>query len=143
MKTAVVMLIIIAVGLLVASSNAQDPLIAQELTQRKPQKENVSVAITTVAVRESVHTRSDALLLWNRNQRSLPIGHAVKACIKTGSGAIFGGGVMSCTLNISLPLGEAVSLRGRAQPRSLHARDHRRHRRVRRSLRALVRPARR
>lgn len=83
-------------GLLVQSGSAQ-------------QKENVSVAVTTVAVKETEHTRTDVLLLWNRNQRSTPIGHGIKACIKGGTGGILGGGIMSCTLNIILPLGKISS----------------------------------
>jgi hypothetical protein len=69
----------------------------------------VSVAVTTAAVRESRFTRTDALLLWNRNQRTTPIGHAIKACLKTGGGAIFGKGVMTCTLVVSLPLGKVTA----------------------------------
>jgi hypothetical protein len=69
----------------------------------------VAVAVTTAAVRETNATRTDALLLWNRNERTLPIGHAVKACIKSGTGAIFGDGLMTCTLVVELPLGKVTA----------------------------------
>lgn len=107
MKLAVVFIIILG-GLVIAAGQAQVPLDAQSAVQPKP-KEQVSIAVTTVAVRESSNTRSDALLLWNRNQRSLPIGHAIKACIKAGGGGIFGRGVMSCTISLYFPLGKVVA----------------------------------
>lgn len=74
-----------------------------------PTAKAVSVAMTVAVVRDGLETRSDTLLLWNRNERSRPIGHAIKSCIKTGSGGILGGGVMSCVLVIVLPLGKVVA----------------------------------
>lgn len=69
----------------------------------------VSIAVTTALVRDGLETRSDTLLLWNRNERDRPIGHAIKSCIKVGSGGILGNGVMTCTLLLSLPLGKVVA----------------------------------
>lgn len=84
------------------ASRIQEPA---QSTAPKP----VSVAVTTIAVRETSHTRTDVLLLWNRNERTTPIGHAIKACIKAGSGDILGGGLMSCSLTLSLPLGKLTA----------------------------------
>jgi hypothetical protein len=95
MKAAAV-IIVIALLLVVGASAQDGPGV-------------VSVAVTTAAVRETPTTRTDALLLWNRNQRTLPIGHAIKACIKSGSGAIFAGGLMTCTLVVELPLGKVTA----------------------------------
>ena len=66
----------------------------------------VSVAVTAIGVEESRDMRTDLLLLWNRNVRSRPIGHGLKACIKTRQGDLRGGGLMSCTLTLSLPRGK-------------------------------------
>ena len=66
----------------------------------------VSIAITAIGVEESRDMRTDLLLLWNRNVRSSPIGHGLKACIKTRQGDLRGGGLMSCTLTLSLPKGK-------------------------------------
>lgn len=75
--------------------------------QRAPDR--VSVSVTTADVRESTSKRTDVLLLWNLNVRNAPIGHAVKACIKAGSGGLLGGGLLSCDLTISLPLGKVTA----------------------------------
>ena len=97
MKLAVALIILIATGL----------AGAQTVTSATPKV--VSIAVTTALVRDGAETRSDTLLLWNRNERDRPIGHAVKSCIKTGSGGILGNGVMSCVLVLSLPLGKVVA----------------------------------
>lgn len=72
--------------------------------------EQVSVAVTTAKVREGLNTRADTLLLWNRNERSLPIGHAIKTCVKAGQGDLLGRGVMNCTMSIVLPLGKLTAV---------------------------------
>ena len=71
--------------------------------------EQVSVAVTTVNVRDTPSIRADTLLIWNRNERSRPIGHAIKSCVKAGSGGLLGAGVMTCTITIVLPLGKLVA----------------------------------
>ena len=74
--------------------------------QDHPQRAVVSVALTTASVRDGYETRTDVLLVWNRNIRSTPIGHVIKACIKAGQGGILGGGLMSCTMTLQMPTGK-------------------------------------
>lgn len=69
----------------------------------------VSVSVTAAAVRDGTETRTDVLLLWNRNIRSTPIGHAVKSCVKGGRGGIFGNGLMSCVLTLNMPEGKVIA----------------------------------
>lgn len=86
-------------------------LVTQTQAQSRAelQQKRVSVAVTTAAVRISGDTRTDVLLLWNRDIRTSPIGHAVKACIRAGAGGVLGSGLMSCNLTVSLPLGKVVA----------------------------------
>lgn len=73
-------------------------------------KSVVRISVTTADVRETRDLRTDILLLWNRNERSTPIGHAVKSCVKIGNGGILGhGGVLSCQMTLSLPLGKVAA----------------------------------
>lgn len=94
----------VATGILVAV------IAAVGITNARTSSHNhVTVSVTTVSVRDRSETRVDTLLLWNRNERVGPIGHAVKSCVKGGSGGILGGGIMSCDLVVSLPLGKVVA----------------------------------
>lgn len=82
---------------------------AQDPTQSHSQGRLVSVAVTTASVRVTIGTRSDVLLLWNRNERTTPIGHALKSCIRARSLDVFGEGLMGCTMTLSLPLGKITA----------------------------------
>lgn len=82
---------------------------AQTMPEPQQQQKFVSVAVTAVRVYETRSTRADTLLLWNRNVRDRPIGHAIKTCVKAGVGDILGGGVMNCQLVIWLPLGKIIA----------------------------------
>ncbi len=94
-------------GALLASVPAWAGAVQGNQTPRTRQP--VSVAVTTANVNESFDLRSDTLLLWNRDERSTPIGHAVLTCAKVGSGGILGGGVANCEMSISLPLGKVIA----------------------------------
>lgn len=94
--------LLIPAAVATAVAAAQDP----QQQQRPPQ---VSIAVTVASVRDGPETRTDVLLLWNRNVRTTPIGHGVKACAKAGFGGIVGGGLMSCTLTLHLPTGKVTA----------------------------------
>jgi hypothetical protein len=100
MKVAVAFLasVVILALSVVAMVGAQDP--ARQL---------ISVSATTVDVRESRNNRSDILLLWNTDVRDRPLGHAVIACVKVGSGGLLGKGLMSCDMTIVMPLGKVTA----------------------------------
>ena len=103
MKYAVILILLLALFAGTAAI-AQEPAPARAKTSR-----HVSIAITTADVRQTFATRTDVLLLWNRDERSRPIGHGVKACIKAGTGGILGSGLMSCGLSLDLPLGKVTA----------------------------------
>jgi hypothetical protein len=83
---------------LVAMVGAQDPI------------QRISVSATTADVRESRNNRSDILLLWNTGVRDRPLGHAVLACVKVGSGGLLGQGLLSCDATIVMPLGKITAM---------------------------------
>lgn len=88
-----VVLAVMVVGLVLAAT-AQGQVGAQmRLTAR------------TVDVRETTGVRSDVLLLFNKNVRVAPIGHAVLSCFTLGTGGILGGGVAHCVATYAMPLG--------------------------------------
>lgn len=84
-------------------------LAAGQPPNQEPRLRHVSVAVTTAAVRATEHTRTDLLLLWNRNERTTPIGHGVMGCVRAASGGVLGGGLLSCNLTLALPLGKLVA----------------------------------
>lgn len=98
-------LAVLAVGLVAVPAWAEN---ASSPTQLHPSL--VRLAVTTADVRETPDLRTDVLLLWNRDERNTPIGHAVKSCVKVGTGGILGhGGILSCSLTLSLPLGKVTA----------------------------------
>lgn len=99
MKFAVALIVSLIILAVVGAAAAQDPSTPAP----------VSLAVTTAAVRDGFETRTDVLLLWNRNIRTTPIGHGIKACIKGGSGGIRGGGIFSCSLTLHMPRGKIVA----------------------------------
>lgn len=101
MKLAVALIAALLVPAVVTAAAAQTPVA--------PASAPVSLAVTTAVVRDGFETRTDVLLLWNRNVRTTPIGHAVKACIKAGGSDILGGGIMSCSLTLHLPKGKVAA----------------------------------
>lgn len=78
----------------------------------------IDIASTVVDVRETEDVRTDILLLWNREVRSRPIGHAVVSCFELGAGGIAGDGFENCTAFYQLPLGK-ITAAG-----EIHARSH-------------------
>lgn len=103
MKTAAVTIIVlIAFFGLAAQTSGQKP--------GEDQRKRISVLLTTAAVRTTEHTRTDVLLIWNRQIRDSPIGNAIKSCIEGGTGGILGkNGLMTCTLIVQLPLGKVAA----------------------------------
>lgn len=95
----------IAVAILTLMLSSVDGAVAQDPATPAP----VHLAVTTAAVRDGFEMRTDILLLWNRNIRTTPIGHAIKSCIKVGSGGILGGGIMSCSMTLHLPRGKVAA----------------------------------
>lgn len=88
--------------------------VAAVVVQDSPSQQSspparVSITITAAAVRDGWETRTDVLLLWNRNIRTTPIGHGVKACIKAGSGGILGNGILNCNLTLVMPTGKITA----------------------------------
>jgi hypothetical protein len=95
LAVAVVTSLLLAVGVEVTPANLSD---------------TVSVAVTTAAAREAPGTRSNFVLLWNRNIRTTPIGHGVEACVKVGRrGGFLGASLLSCDLTLVLPLGKVTA----------------------------------
>jgi hypothetical protein len=84
-------------------------IVQDSPSQQGPPPALVSITITAAAVRDGGETRTDVLLLWNRNVRTSPIGHGIKACIKSGSGGILGNGLMSCSLTLMMPTGKITA----------------------------------
>jgi hypothetical protein len=69
----------------------------------------ITIAASVVDVRETRDVRSDVLLLWNRNIRSRPLGHAIVSCYSLGFGGILGAGLEHCTATYVLPLGKITA----------------------------------
>ena len=78
----------------------------------------IEIASSLVSVRESEDVRTDILLLWNREVRTRPIGHAVVSCFEIHAGGIAGDGFENCTAYYQLPLGK-ITAAG-----EIHARNH-------------------
>lgn len=104
MKIAVIWVASLLIAPVVVVASAQS-----SPQQEPPQPKPVHFAVTTADVRNSFSMRTDVLLLWNRNERATPIGNGIKACVKAGSGGLLGGGLMSCSLTLSLPLGKVTA----------------------------------
>lgn len=94
MKFAIVIAISVVLVLTGVGSAAQDS--------------RVSVAASTVRIRETHDVRSYIQLLWNRDIRTRPIGHAVISCFKLGTGGLLGSGLFQCVGTYVLPLGKIV-----------------------------------
>lgn len=85
-------------------------VMVQSVSGQPPPRQRVSVALTTVAVRYSFDTRVNVNLLWNRDERTAPIGHSINSCLKVqGGGLLGGGGLHACTLTVVLPLGKVTA----------------------------------
>jgi len=69
----------------------------------------IAISATVADVREVFNNRSDILLLWNRDVRARPLGHAIVSCDELGEGGIAGAGLEHCMATYVLPLGKITA----------------------------------